>query len=610
MNFNSYNYYFGIHTFNGIGGGNRKKGSGSTGTQTGGSTDTQTGGNGGTQTGGTDGAQTGGNGGTQTPPAPVKQEITLTETENGYDLKVDGASVGEIKLPYDNFLKDVSYEQEGSILKFTFDLEAGEKVVDVELSSLVDEYLAGDGITLEDKKFAVKLNPDTEEYLVLDADGLKLDGLDAKLEEFLTTEDAEATFVKKDAIAGIVAEEVARVTGGIVPSGDSQGMTEETADAKYVKKEDLEAFKTEIEGDLAEFAEETLPTKIDERLEEKLAPAITAKIEEVLPAKVVELATPIVEPIVTPIVDGKIATAKGEIKDSITAELEPKLQALTEKAEEVRTYTYRKTAEITNGIPTTVKNILKENPEGFIKELKLEQTQASEDTVTYTLSGNGGAELGRIEVPKDKSVETFTFDSAENKLVLSTANGGEISLNASEFVKDYKNGNGISITGDVIALNPELISKIEEIDTIKGSIQDLNGISRSEAEQLVGTSIEAALSPVQQNAAQLREEVNGISSEIAPLKANYDTLVSRLNQIPPTFEEFVTETELSEKGFITETEARDLFVLKTEYNELEGRLQTLEANYQNVLSNLRNLTTLITDLGDRGLIDAGTYPNT
>lgn len=603
MNFNSYNYYFGIHTFNGIGGGNRKKGSGSTGTQTGGNT--------GTQTGGTDGAQTGGTGGTQTPPAPVKQEITLTETENGYDLKVDGASVGEIKLPYDNFLKDVSYEQEGSILKFTFDLEAGEKVVDVELSSLVDEYLAGDGITLEDKKFAVKLNPDTEEYLVLDADGLKLEGLDAKFEEFLTTEEAEATYVKKDEVAGIVAEEVARATGGaVVPPADGQGMTEEAADAKYVKKEELETFKSEIETDLAEFAEETLPTKIDERLEEKLDPAITAKIEEVLPAKVVELATPIVEPIVTPIVDGKIATAKGEIKDSITAELEPKLQALTEKAEEVRTYTYRKTAEITNGIPTTVKNILKENPEGFIKELKLEQTQASEDTVTYTLSGNGGAELGRLEVPKDKSVTSFTFNAGENKLVLSTANGGEISLNASEFVKDYKNGNGISITGDIIALNPELIRKIEEIDAIKGSIQDLNGISRTDAEQLIGTSVEALLSPIQQNAAQLREEVNGISSEVAPLKANYDTLVSRLNQVPPTFEEFVTETELSEKGFITETEARDLFVLKTEYNELEGRLQTLEANYQNVLSNLRNLTTLITDLGNRGLIDAGTYPNT
>ena len=100
-----------------------------------------------------------------------------------YTLIVDGEERGTINIPKDQFLEDVSYDDDTKELVFIF-VTSGEdnKEVRINIGNLVDIYSAGNGLSLADGQFAIKLDPTTESYITVGAEGLKVSGLDAKFD--------------------------------------------------------------------------------------------------------------------------------------------------------------------------------------------------------------------------------------------------------------------------------------------------------------------------------------------------------------------------------------------------------------------------------------------
>lgn len=102
-----------------------------------------------------------------------------------YTLLVDGQERGTINIPRDQFLKDISYNEETNNLEFIFivrgeDNEEVEKQINVSMTDLEDIYSAGDGLSLENKQFSVKVDADTQSYIEVSSNGVKVIGIDEK----------------------------------------------------------------------------------------------------------------------------------------------------------------------------------------------------------------------------------------------------------------------------------------------------------------------------------------------------------------------------------------------------------------------------------------------
>lgn len=108
-----------------------------------------------------------------------------------YTLMVDGEERGTINIPKDQFLEDVNYDPDTKELVFIFvTSNEDNKEVRINIGNLVDVYSAGNGLSLTEGQFAIKLDPSTESYITVGADGLKVSGLDTKFDT-LTQKDTE-----------------------------------------------------------------------------------------------------------------------------------------------------------------------------------------------------------------------------------------------------------------------------------------------------------------------------------------------------------------------------------------------------------------------------------
>ena len=115
------------------------------------------------------------------------ESIHISEDDENliYTLLVDGQERGTINIPRDQFLKDVSYNEETNNLEFIFIVrdennEEVEKRVNIDMTDLEDIYSAGDGLNLENKQFSVKVDADTQPYIEVSSNGVKVIGIDEK----------------------------------------------------------------------------------------------------------------------------------------------------------------------------------------------------------------------------------------------------------------------------------------------------------------------------------------------------------------------------------------------------------------------------------------------
>lgn len=95
-------------------------------------------------------------------------------------LGIDNAVVSEIDAtPFirDGMLSNVEYDAETNTLTFTWNTAAGEMSDTVVLSDIIEPYTAGNGLELSGNEFAVKVDSESEAFLTVGENGVKLSGV-------------------------------------------------------------------------------------------------------------------------------------------------------------------------------------------------------------------------------------------------------------------------------------------------------------------------------------------------------------------------------------------------------------------------------------------------
>ena len=125
----------------------------------------------------------------------VIDSISVVKDETNdlvYTLMVDGEERGSINIPKDQFLKSVMYNEDTNELIFTFvTSESDNQEVRVNMTDLVDTYTAGDGLNLEGGQFSVKVDADTQSYIEVTANGVKIIGINEALDKKVSWDDSK-----------------------------------------------------------------------------------------------------------------------------------------------------------------------------------------------------------------------------------------------------------------------------------------------------------------------------------------------------------------------------------------------------------------------------------
>lgn len=187
--------------------------------------------------------------------------INLT-WDNTDGLKLIGKGGAEIAtVPAADFVKDgmlenvelkvataedpIDEKTSGTFLVFKFNTDAGSKVINLDVTSLIDVYTAGNGISVTGKVIAAKLDGSTEGYLTVGADGIKLSGVKAAIDAAVEAEETartkadgvlRAAIDKVEASVGLAADGSHVTTGGNYTSGASTVVGEIAALDTQVKK--------------------------------------------------------------------------------------------------------------------------------------------------------------------------------------------------------------------------------------------------------------------------------------------------------------------------------------------------------------------------------------
>lgn len=211
-------------------------------------------------------------------------------SELQYILYVDGKKVSEINIAKDQFLKDVSYDSTSKKLHFVFETTDGVKEQDVDISDLVDTYTAGNGLKVEDNKFSVVVNNDSEKYLTISNEGLKIEGIDTALAAkanvgmSYTKEESDAKYLTEHQdVSNLATKEALADTDAKVTALDTRIKANEDAISILNGNEAQEGSVKKVLVDAKTYADEAVKVEADRATakEGELATAIATKVGEV-----------------------------------------------------------------------------------------------------------------------------------------------------------------------------------------------------------------------------------------------------------------------------------------------------------------------------------------
>lgn len=138
-------------------------------------------------------------------------QVDLANGDTVYKLTYNGKACSntDILVPkYDvvgSIVTNVTYDSDTQ--KLTIEFSNGQKF-NFSLKDLVDVYKAGDGLSLTDNTFSVKVDPTSERYLSVSNAGVKVSGISEKFDEFAASINTLTTLANsnKDAIASILTD--------------------------------------------------------------------------------------------------------------------------------------------------------------------------------------------------------------------------------------------------------------------------------------------------------------------------------------------------------------------------------------------------------------------
>ena len=170
-----------------------------------------------------------------------------------YELKQGGELIGTIDIPKDIVVKEgklvhgywsgdtFTEDEEGPDLAIKLVLN-NDSVIYINAKDLVDTYTAGDGISLEDNVVSIKYNQHSEEFLVVDEDGIRVEGIQAAIDAKADQERLEAS----DGIS-IASNKVKAVAAGYSAPAIKNPITVDKDGIKFAKVLDCGFFDNDTE---------------------------------------------------------------------------------------------------------------------------------------------------------------------------------------------------------------------------------------------------------------------------------------------------------------------------------------------------------------------------
>lgn len=131
-------------------------------------------------------------------------ENSPTAYAKSYVLSQGNKEIGTINIPKDMVVSSGSLKSVTSANDPYTGAKVGDKYIDlvianstsehiyIPISDLIDIYLAGDGLTLENSKFSIKKDAASESYLTVSADGVRVSGIDSALEGKVDKEEGKS----------------------------------------------------------------------------------------------------------------------------------------------------------------------------------------------------------------------------------------------------------------------------------------------------------------------------------------------------------------------------------------------------------------------------------
>ena len=132
----------------------------------------------------------------------LKNEITFALNDNVLELKgKDNALVASMdlsKFAVDGMVNSVSYDEKTHTITIAWNTDAGITQTEINLSSLIDVYTSGNGIQVEGNVISAKLDPESQKFLTISENGIKLSGIvGSEIEIGEGVNDAEGNKVDK-----------------------------------------------------------------------------------------------------------------------------------------------------------------------------------------------------------------------------------------------------------------------------------------------------------------------------------------------------------------------------------------------------------------------------
>lgn len=111
----------------------------------------------------------------------LKNEITFSLNGNVLELKGKGdalvASMDLSKFAVDGMVNSVSYDEQTHTITIAWNTAAGITQTEINLSNLIDIYTDGNGIQVEGNVISAKLDPQSQSFLTISENGIKLSGI-------------------------------------------------------------------------------------------------------------------------------------------------------------------------------------------------------------------------------------------------------------------------------------------------------------------------------------------------------------------------------------------------------------------------------------------------
>lgn len=478
----------------------------------------------------------------------------------------DGIVISRIDVA--DFIKDGildnvvlnSTDANNPYLSFTFNSAAGKETINVSVKDLVEIYLAGNGLELNENTFSIKIDNNSEVFLTVSNDGLKLSGIQTAINN------------AKVEVQTAIAHEVEVLTTAI--SNLTNDLNDETNNRLTADNKIENDYKTADTQLRSEFksADDTVRSEFktaDDAVRSEFVLADTQLRSELI-GVTTNLETAYKN------ADKAIEDAYKEADNAIGLQITTingNIDALSTKADGIlplaQQYTNEKVSELV-AANALVEQELRTNIENNVKEItKLTGDVSVDGSIKDTIFDSA---LGAI-------VNTITVDNAtEQSLVKKFTLDGTPYIYVSNNTSDMKhNGNALNTVID--ELRTDINETINVAEEIKNNLNVLT--SRVDGHDAAIANINAEVANNKTEISVLNNEVAGIKTDITEIRENITDLENSINTT-------ITGLLAPMQEAIT--------ALQTELANTKAELDTLKANAITSITGVANeISVTVTD---------------